>query len=90
MDVYGEQSRWGFSYEFFLALFDGWPGRHQRDLVSLNRDSVLWKAPFFIFFCPVFDNLRNMLLDYQRYSGWLWVIMFAIVLKEFKIEVIDI
>ena len=34
-----------------------------------------------------------MLLDYQRYSGWLWVIMFAIVfrfLKEFEIEIIDI
>ena len=34
-----------------------------------------------------------MLPDNQRYSGWLWVIMFAIVyrfLREFKIDIIDI
>ena len=52
----------------------------------VNWGSVSWKAAFFIFFlfCTVFDNLKNMLPDYQRYSGWLWVIMFAMVFSIFK------
>ena len=37
--------------------------------VSLNVDYFLWKAAYAHLFCPVFDNLMNVLPDYQRYSG---------------------
>ena len=51
------------------------PTTNEKDPTSLVKSCI------FHCFCPIFDNLMNMLSDYQRYSEWLWVIIFAIVFQ---------
>ena len=71
------------SCDLYLAWFDDRPERHWCELLCLWIEI----AAFFIFCYPVsFDNLVNMSLGYQRYSWWLWVIMFSIVFRLLKLN----
>ena len=68
-------------FMWLIHIFIRWPAEETSiglTNVSLNGDSFSWKAAFAHLFCPVFDNLTNVLPEYQRYSGYLWVFMFAI------------
>ena len=71
------KSKAEFSCDFFIR----WTAEEKSiglTNVSLNGGSFSSKAAFSHLFCPVFDNLMNVLPDYQRYSRWLLVVMFAI------------
>ena len=80
MDVYREKSWWNFSCDLFISLFHGWPKRHRSDLQMCLWMEILSceKLHLLIYICHIFDNLMNVIPDYQRYSGKLWLVMFPI------------